>query len=162
MEKFKGEIYHSSDLAGNETKGNDIIIIGGGASAVETLEFASEEDSEKTYILARSDKWIIPRNSPVGILLFFNVFEGETPFSWIPELLLNKFFYRYLKDLAPSDRAFSPVLPWLTLMLCTRFGLARLNSLEGVSRALRRKEWNSMSGPRESLQVDLAESVSSK
>lgn len=52
MEKFKGEIYHSSDLTGKEAKGKSMIVIGGGASAVEALEFASHE-AEKVYILAR-------------------------------------------------------------------------------------------------------------
>ena len=37
-------------------------MIGGGASAVEALEFASHAGAKKTYILARSEKWIIPRN----------------------------------------------------------------------------------------------------
>ncbi len=78
--------------------------MGVGASAVEALEFASHEDADKTYILARSDKWIIPRNPVIDILLSFNVFGGETIFSWIPELLLKKLFYRDLEDLAPSDK----------------------------------------------------------
>ncbi|TVY50465.1 Dimethylaniline monooxygenase [N-oxide-forming] 5, partial [Lachnellula cervina] len=104
MDKFKGEIYHSSDLTGKEAKGKKMIIIGGGASAVEALEFASHEDADKTYILARSDKWIIPRNPVIDVLLSFNIFGGETIFSWVPELLLKKFFYRDLEDLAPTDK----------------------------------------------------------
>jgi len=81
-----------------------MVIIGGGASAVEALEFASHEEAKKTVILARSDKWIIPRNPVVNMLLSFNIFGGETIFSWIPELLLKKFFYRDLQDLAPSEK----------------------------------------------------------
>ncbi|KUJ17002.1 FAD/NAD(P)-binding domain-containing protein [Mollisia scopiformis] len=104
QEKFKGEIYHSSDLTGKEAKGKKMIVIGGGASAVEALEFASHEEAAKTYILARSDKWIIPRNPVVDIILSFNIFGGETPFSFIPEFLLKKFFYRDLEDLAPTDK----------------------------------------------------------
>ena len=34
-EKFKGEIYHSSELDGKVAKGKKVAIIGGGASAVE-------------------------------------------------------------------------------------------------------------------------------
>jgi cation diffusion facilitator CzcD-associated flavoprotein CzcO len=56
MDKFQGEIYHSSNLTGKEAKGKKLIIIGGGASAVEALEFAAHEEADKTYILARSDK----------------------------------------------------------------------------------------------------------
>jgi len=104
QDKFKGDIYHSSDLTGKDAKGKTMIVIGGGASAVEALEFASHEDAEKVYILARSDKWIIPRNPIIDVLLSFNIFGGETLLSWIPELLLKKLFYRDLEDLAPTDK----------------------------------------------------------
>ena len=104
MDKFKGEICHSSSLTGKQAKDKTMIVIGGGASAVEALEFAAHEDAAKTYILARSDKWIIPRNPFIDVLLSFNIFGGETAFSWIPETLLRKFFYRDLQDLAPTDQ----------------------------------------------------------
>ncbi|KAH6673502.1 hypothetical protein B0J14DRAFT_512051 [Halenospora varia] len=104
MDKFKGEIYHSSDLTGKDAKGKKVIIIGGGASAVEALEFAAHEEADETVILARSDKWIIPRNAVVDVLLALNIFGGETILSWIPEMLLRKFFYRDLQDLAPTDK----------------------------------------------------------
>ena len=104
MNKFKGQIYHSSSLTGKQANGKTMIVIGGGASAVEALEFAAHEDAAKTYILARSDKWIIPRNTVIDILLSLNIWGGETIFSWIPEMLLRKFFYRDLEDLAPTSR----------------------------------------------------------
>lgn len=104
QEQFKGEICHSSQLTGKAAKGKKILIIGGGASAVEALEFAAAEDAAKTYILARSDKWIIPRNAIVDMLFAFNIFGQETVLSWIPEMLLRKFFYRDLEDLAPTDK----------------------------------------------------------
>jgi hypothetical protein len=81
-----------------------MIIIGGGASAVEALEFASEEEASKIYILARSDKWIIPRNPFLNMLLAMNIFGQETILSWIPEMLLRKLFYRDLEDLAPINK----------------------------------------------------------
>lgn len=101
QEKFKGDIYHSSELDGKEAKGKKVIVIGGGASAVEALEFVANENAEQTYVLARSEKWIIPRNPVVDMLLAFNIFGQETIFSWIPESLLRLFFYRDLKDLSP-------------------------------------------------------------
>ncbi|RDW91879.1 FAD protein [Coleophoma crateriformis] len=104
MDKFKGEIYHSSKLTGKKARGRNMIVIGGGASAVEALEFAAHEEASKTYILARSDKWIIPRNPIINVLLSFNILGQETIFSWIPEMLLRKFFYRDLQDLAPTDK----------------------------------------------------------
>ncbi|KIW04250.1 uncharacterized protein PV09_04555 [Verruconis gallopava] len=101
QEKFKGEIYHSSELDGKDAKGKKVVIVGGGASAVEALEFVASANAEKAVVLARSEKWIIPRNPVIDALLSMNVFGGETPFSWIPERLLRVFFYRDLSDLSP-------------------------------------------------------------
>ena len=39
QENFKGEIYHSSKLDGKTAEGKKVLIVGGGASAVEALEF---------------------------------------------------------------------------------------------------------------------------
>ncbi|OTA56000.1 FAD/NAD(P)-binding domain-containing protein [Hypoxylon sp. EC38] len=104
MDKFKNPIYHSSRLTGVDAKGKSMIIIGGGASAVEALEYASEEGASKIYILARSEKWIIPRNWIIDILFALNIWGQETMLSVIPEALLKKFFYRDLEDLAPTDK----------------------------------------------------------
>ncbi|KAI0892700.1 FAD/NAD(P)-binding domain-containing protein [Annulohypoxylon nitens] len=104
MNNFKGEIYHSSKLIGVDAKEKTMIVIGGGASAVEALEYASEEGASKIYILSRSDKWIIPRNWIIDILLSLNIWGQETFLSFIPETLLKKFFYRDLQDLAPNEK----------------------------------------------------------
>ena len=101
QESFKGEIYHSSKLDGKTAEGKQVAIIGGGASAVEGLEFVINTNAAKTSVLARSEKWIIPRNALVDIMLAWNVFGQETFLSWIPESLLRKLFYRDLSDLAP-------------------------------------------------------------
>ncbi|KAM0253902.1 hypothetical protein ACHAQJ_007077 [Trichoderma viride] len=102
MDKYKGKIYHSSELTGKDAKGKQIAIIGGGASAVEALEFAFAAGAAKVSILSRSDKWIIPRNMIVDTLLSLNIFGQETFLSFIPEFFLRKFFYRDLQDLAPT------------------------------------------------------------
>jgi hypothetical protein len=101
QEQFKGEIYHSSQLDGKHAKGKKVIVIGGGASAVEALEFVAHENAEITNVLARSEKWIIPRNPFIDVLLAMNIFGQETLLSWIPESLLRMFFYRDLSDLSP-------------------------------------------------------------
>ena len=101
QEKYKGEIIHSSQLDGKNAKDKNVLVIGGGASAVEALEFVAHENARKTYVLARSEKWIIPRNPFIDILLSLNVFGEETLLSWIPEQLLRLFFYRDLADLSP-------------------------------------------------------------
>lgn len=103
QEDFKGEILHSSKLDGKTASGKKVLIIGGGASAVEALEFVVHTDASTTTVLARSDKWIIPRNAIVDGLLALNIFGQETIFSWIPEALLKRFFYRDLEDLAPTS-----------------------------------------------------------
>jgi hypothetical protein len=103
QDSFEGEIYHSSQLDGKDAKGKKVLIVGGGASAVEALEWAVETGASQIRVLSRSDKWIIPRNAIVDVLLAFNIFGQETIFSWIPENLLRIFFYRDLKDLAPTD-----------------------------------------------------------
>jgi cation diffusion facilitator CzcD-associated flavoprotein CzcO len=53
QEQFKGKIYHSSQLDGEDAKGKKIVIIGGGASAVEALEFVASADAKKVSVLAR-------------------------------------------------------------------------------------------------------------
>ena len=100
-ENFKGPIFHSSELDGKDAKGKTVLVIGGGASAIEALEFVATAEAEKTFILARSEKWIIPRNPIIDVLLSLNIFGSETIFSWIPENLLRLFFYRDLADLSP-------------------------------------------------------------
>jgi hypothetical protein len=104
QDKFGGEVHHSSKLDGVEAKGKKVLIVGGGASAVEALEWASRTGAAEIDVLSRSDKWIIPRNAIVDVLLAFNVFGQETIFSWIPESILRIFFYRDLKDLAPTSQ----------------------------------------------------------
>ncbi|KAF7546256.1 hypothetical protein G7Z17_g8564 [Cylindrodendrum hubeiense] len=104
METFQGEVYHSSELTGKDAKDKKIAIIGGGASAVEALEFAASAEAAKTTILSRSDKWIIPRNIAVDTLLSYNIFGQETKLSIFPEFLLRKLFYRDMEDIAPVDK----------------------------------------------------------
>lgn len=53
QDKFKGEIFHSSQLDGKSAKGKKVAIIGGGASAVEALEFVDTQEAEVTKVLAR-------------------------------------------------------------------------------------------------------------
>lgn len=103
QEAFHGEIYHSSQLDGKTAEGKRVLIVGGGASAVEALEFVVHTGAKNTSVLARSDKWIIPRNALVDALLAFNIFGQETMFSFIPEWILRVFFYRDLADLAPQS-----------------------------------------------------------
>lgn len=98
------KINANSCPSSKNAKDKSIAIIGGGASAVEALEFAAAADAGKISILSRSDKWIIPRNIIVDTLLALNIFGQETILSFIPEFLLRKLFYRDLEDIAPTDK----------------------------------------------------------
>lgn len=53
QEKFGGHIYHSSELNGKDAAGRKVLVIGGGASAVEAIEFVVQQKAEKACILAR-------------------------------------------------------------------------------------------------------------
>ncbi|WEW62029.1 hypothetical protein PRK78_007529 [Emydomyces testavorans] len=104
QETFTGQIYHSSDLDGKDAKGKRVVVIGGGASAIEALEWAVQADAARIDVLSRSDKWVIPRNVFVDVLLACNILGQETRLSWIPEAFLRKLFYRDLEDISPSDK----------------------------------------------------------
>lgn len=105
QEKFHGEIVHSSHLDGIELKDKKVLIVGGGASGIEALELAVAKGAHKPTILARSDKWVIPRFTVVDALLSLQPFGRQTYFSWIPELLLRKLHYRDLEEkMAPAHK----------------------------------------------------------
>ncbi|KAF2453806.1 dimethylaniline monooxygenase (N-oxide forming) [Lineolata rhizophorae] len=104
QEAFGGVIEHSSRLDGTDFIGNRVVVIGGGASAVEALEDATDKGASRVDILPRSDKWLIPRNPIIDALLSLNIFGYENWLAWIPEWYLKNFFYRDLKDLVPAKK----------------------------------------------------------
>ncbi|KAF2225049.1 hypothetical protein BDZ85DRAFT_87803 [Elsinoe ampelina] len=110
QDTFQGDIYHSSDLDGKNVQGKRVLIVGGGASAIEAMEFVAQSSCKHATILSRSEKWIIPRNAIVDMLLALNIFGQETIFSWIPEGLLRLFFYRDLSHIAPPSGSKGPGL----------------------------------------------------
>jgi len=126
LDSFAGPVRHSSQLTGTPVQGKTMIVIGGGASAVEALEYASAEGADKVYILARSDKWIIPRNAVCNMLLALNIFGQETFLSFIPEFLLRKLFYRDLEDMAPARKGLFTDTPMVNsdVMALVRAGKA--------------------------------------
>jgi len=63
QDEFEGEVFHSSKLDGKDAKGKKVIIIGGGASAVEALEWAVDTGAAEIKVLSRSDKWVCQRAS---------------------------------------------------------------------------------------------------
>ena len=102
--KFKGKIVHSSELDGLDCKGKKVLIVGGGASGIEALELAVAQGADRPTILARSDKWIIPRNTIINCALALQPLGRETWLSFIPEFLLKKLHYRDLEEkMAPTQ-----------------------------------------------------------
>jgi cation diffusion facilitator CzcD-associated flavoprotein CzcO len=53
QEEFRGKIVHSSQLEGVDVRGKKVAIIGGGASAVEVLEYAVDQGAKHADILSR-------------------------------------------------------------------------------------------------------------
>jgi cation diffusion facilitator CzcD-associated flavoprotein CzcO len=53
QDHFSGQICHSSELTGVDVKGKNLIVIGGGASAVEAMEYAAANNAGSIKILAR-------------------------------------------------------------------------------------------------------------
>ncbi|GAA5951829.1 hypothetical protein JCM21900_004158 [Sporobolomyces salmonicolor] len=105
QDSFRGEIVHSSQLDNADLKDKKVVIVGSGASGVEAAELAVQKKAKDIVVLARSDKWIIPRNTITDILLSLQPFGREMPLSFIPEFLIRKFHYRGLEDLSPSKEA---------------------------------------------------------
>lgn len=62
---FKGQIFHSSQLSGKCVKGQRCAVIGGGASAVEAMDFLVKNEAAGVSVIARV--------SDIPPLLFYRV-----------------------------------------------------------------------------------------
>ncbi|KAH7914898.1 hypothetical protein BJ138DRAFT_1055951 [Hygrophoropsis aurantiaca] len=106
---FSGPILHSSQLD-NATpdllRKTTIAVIGSGASAVEAVETALERGAERCVVLAREDKWIIPRNIIFDTCLAAQPFGRETPLSFLWEVFLRFWHYHGVEDLLPHKSIF--------------------------------------------------------
>ncbi|CAD6913910.1 unnamed protein product [Tilletia controversa] len=99
QDNFKGKIVHSSELDGVDLRGKRVIVVGGGASGIEALELAVEKQAKSAIILARSDKWIIPRSTIIDIVLALNPFGRQGILMGpVAQFLIRKLHYRDLED----------------------------------------------------------------
>ncbi|KAL0948345.1 hypothetical protein HGRIS_010931 [Hohenbuehelia grisea] len=106
---FKKPIIHSSQLDSTEAanlEGKRIVVIGSGASGVEAVETALARCGKdgKVWMVARSDKWIIPRNIMIDTFLACQPFGRQMPLSFLWEGFLKHWHYHGAKDLVPADR----------------------------------------------------------
>ncbi|RDX45747.1 FAD/NAD-P-binding domain-containing protein [Lentinus brumalis] len=101
-EVFQGEVIHSSELDNAQLEGKNIVVIGSGASGVEAVETALEQGAKHCTILARDDKWIIPRNIVLDTLIAAQPFGREMPLSFIWEKIIAAWNYRGARELVPA------------------------------------------------------------
>ena len=104
QDTFSGQILHSSQLDEADLEGKRVVIVGSGASGVESAELAVVKKAKDVVMLARSDKWIIPRNTLIDVLLSLQPFGREMPLSFIPEWFIRTFHYRDLAALSPPSK----------------------------------------------------------
>ncbi|CAL1702592.1 unnamed protein product [Somion occarium] len=101
----KGPIVHSSELDSldeDAVKGKTVLVIGSGASGVESVETALAKGAKGTVMIAREDKWIIPRNILIDTLISAQPFGRQMPLSFIWEKFIIWFNYHGVSDLAPA------------------------------------------------------------
>ncbi|KAJ7024288.1 FAD/NAD(P)-binding domain-containing protein [Mycena alexandri] len=105
---FTKPMIHSSELDSDaiseETiKGKKVVVIGSGASGVEACEAALTRGAGEVVMIARTDKWIIPRNIFFDTFLACQPFGREMPLSFLWESFLKYWHYYGVHDLVPAD-----------------------------------------------------------
>jgi len=101
---FKGKVLHSSELdqlQPNDLDGQTVAVIGSGASGVEAVETALAKGAKNTFMFARDDKWIIPRNILVDTFLAAQPFGRQMPLSFLWERFVAWWNYQGVADLVP-------------------------------------------------------------
>ncbi|KAI0643289.1 FAD/NAD-P-binding domain-containing protein [Trametes meyenii] len=101
-EVYEGEVVHSSELDGAQLEGKHVVVIGSGASGVEAVETALAKGAKDTVMVARQDKWIIPRNMLLDTLISAQPFGREMPLSVVWERVVAWWNYRAAPELVPA------------------------------------------------------------
>ncbi|KAI0652799.1 FAD/NAD(P)-binding domain-containing protein [Cubamyces menziesii] len=103
-EMFEGEVVHSSELDNARLEGKRVLVIGSGASGVEAVETALDKGATGCTMIARDDKWIIPRNIVLDTLIAAQPFGREMPLSCVWERTVAWWNYRAAPELVPARR----------------------------------------------------------
>ncbi|KAI6127182.1 hypothetical protein F5141DRAFT_378134 [Pisolithus sp. B1] len=106
---YQGPVLHSSQLdyaTPEMLRGKTVAVIGSGASGVEAVETALSRGADRCIMIARRDKWIIPRNVVFDICLSAQPFGREMPFSVIWERFLALWQYHGVENLVPKSGIF--------------------------------------------------------
>ncbi|KIM26442.1 hypothetical protein M408DRAFT_330606 [Serendipita vermifera MAFF 305830] len=104
---YQGPILHSSQLDSadaSQLEGKTVVVIGSGASGVEAVETALARGADKCIMVARDDKWIIPRNMFIDVLIAMQPFGRQMPLSFLWEYFLRLWQYHGIEDLVPAHR----------------------------------------------------------
>ncbi|EME43493.1 hypothetical protein DOTSEDRAFT_132257 [Dothistroma septosporum NZE10] len=133
QECFKGQVLHSSELNRRAVKDKNVLIVGGGASAVEALEFACDNGATTAKVLARSERWFIPRHPTLNACLAGTIGDRFGILSYVLEFLLRLFFYKDLSDMAPPSGSKSSLYSGTPVVNSRVFSLMR----QGRARWLR-------------------------
>ncbi|EIW74220.1 FAD/NAD(P)-binding domain-containing protein [Coniophora puteana RWD-64-598 SS2] len=107
---FKGTVLHSCELdsATEEMiRGKNVVVVGSGASGVEAVETLLERKPKHVVMLAKSDKWIIPRNVIIDTALAAQPFGRNMPLSFIWSWFLSVWQYHGVEELIPDKGVYT-------------------------------------------------------
>ncbi|EGG08412.1 uncharacterized protein MELLADRAFT_52200 [Melampsora larici-populina 98AG31] len=90
QQDFHGSVLHSSQLD-VVAHPDEVVVIGSGASAVEAVELVVRRGARKVTMIARNDKWIIPRGLIPLVMITVAPWE-----------LIKRFHYGDLRKIAPD------------------------------------------------------------
>ncbi|KAH9821883.1 hypothetical protein DFH28DRAFT_1079067 [Melampsora americana] len=98
---YQGQFLHSSQLD-RVSHPDEVVVIGSGASAVEAVELVVKRGASKATMIARNDKWIIPRDLISLVILCGAPWGWSSKLSRLYEEAIKRFHYRELSWVAPT------------------------------------------------------------
>ncbi|KAI9058978.1 FAD/NAD-P-binding domain-containing protein [Trametes sanguinea] len=102
QEVYGGDVVHSSELDDVQFVGRRVLVVGSGASGVEAVETALEKGAKGCVMIARDDKWILPRNVVVGALIAGMPVGREVPLWLNWQKVITWWNYRDVPELLPA------------------------------------------------------------